>query len=239
MKTEWPNVCCKHDEFVGNKRSQSAFAGWPTVTTVLAVLLLLTISSVQAEVRTYLQVSTALLPKQDHKRDFKLNIFLREESRYRESGLVLNKLFIGVRPTFRPWLLSQFYYANKDMDYTQHQNKHMLVGDIILSSWLGLFTLKDRSGNEWHITDRFYRYRNYFEVAWRTPIRQLTVWTAEEWRYDSDQSRVNVNDIRLGIGLHLRKELNTRIFIDLESNRRSVSNWQQKPFLGLEISSAL
>ncbi len=207
------------------------------VTTMM--IMLSTATQGNAEVRSYLQVSTSLLAKQDHKSDFKLSIFVREENRYRESGLVLNKLFIGVRPTMFPWLSSQFYYANKNLNYTRHQNKHMVVGDIILSTRLGPFTVKDRNGNEWHITDRFYRYRNYFEMAWKTPIRQLTVWTAEEWRYDSDQSRVNVKDVRLGIDLHLQKDLNTRVFFDLESNRRNANNWQQTPFLGLEISSAL
>lgn len=203
--------------------------------TIAVVILLSFTTIVHAEVRTYLQASTGVLTKSAHK----LDLFVKEENRYRESGLVLNKLFIGVKPTILPWLSSQLYYANKDLDYTRHQNKHMLVGDIILSTRMGPFAVKDRSGNEWHITDHFYRYRNYFEMGWRTPVRWLSLWSSEELRFDSDQSRVNMNDVRLGISLRWQKGLNSRIFFDLDSNRRNTDEWHQKPFLGIEMTTAL
>lgn len=125
------------------------------------------------------------------------------------------------------------------MNYGRHLNKHMLVGNIILSTRFEPFAIKNRSGNEWHITDRFYRYRNYSEFDWRTSAKILTLWTAEEWRFDSDQSRVNMNDIRLGVALSLRKRLNSRIFFDLESNRRNSNVWHDKPFLGMEVKAII
>ena len=192
--------------------------------------------SVRAEVRTYSQVNTHLF---NISRTSSISIFLKQESRFRESGLVLNKVSVGLKPKILPWLSSQLYYANKDMDYTHHLNKHMLVGDITMSTRFGAFVIKDRSGNEWHITDRFYRYRNYFEVAWRSPVRQLILYSSEEWRYDSDQTRINMNDVRLGMTIDLQKGCNARLFFDFESNRRNTDSWLEKPFLGMELTAAL
>jgi len=209
-------------------------------TVMVAILLAFSlVSSGQAEVRSYLQLDTRLLPASKLKQALKLDVFVKEESRYRREGLVLNKLSLGFRPTFNPWLKAQVYYAHKDMDYTRRLTKHMLVGDVILSARSGTFSLKDRSGNEWHITDRFYRYRNYLELALKTPIHRFTVWTAEEWRFDSDQSRVNMNDVRLGLSMHLPGNLNSKIFYDFESNRRHCEHWQDNSFMGLALTASL
>ena len=193
-------------------------------------------TTARAEVRMYTLVRTRLL---DLSHTSTIDIFLKQENRFRESGLVLNKVFVGLKPKIRPWLSVQIYYANKDLNYTRHLNKHMVVGDIILSTRLGSFAIKNRNGNEWHITDHFYRYRNYSAFAWSTPVGWLTLWTAEEWRFDSDQSRVNMNDIRLGIALGLRKRLNSKIFFDLESKRRNSVSWRENPFLGMELMATL
>ena len=113
-------LICKHHFFLPS---------WVALLSVYFVLAVIA-SPALAEVRSYLQVSSTLLSKSDQNRGFKLDMFIKQENRFRESGLVLNKVFIGMKPKILPWLSGKIYYANKDLNYTRHLNKHIFAGSL-------------------------------------------------------------------------------------------------------------
>ncbi len=165
-----------------------------------------------------------------------LGPFLKNESRFREQGLVLEKVSVGMKAQFVPWLSVQAYYAHKDVWSTGHAQKHMAVGDVIVAVSPGAFRLADRSGNEWHATDGFYRYRNDFEVLWRTPAHWLAVWGSEELRVDSDQERVTQNDVALGLQVAPTRGMSIRPFYDIEHLRRGKPRWVRRWYVGLSVA---
>jgi hypothetical protein len=165
---------------------------------VLTTVLLAAKSADAQEVRTYLQVDVGVYHLDEAPISLKLAPFVKVEDRFRDQGLVLNKTFVGMKLRILSWLSTQFYYAHKDLLYSAHQQKHMTVGDLILTYDDKQIRLSDRIGNEWHVTDRFYRLRNYTELLYKTPLKWLGLWAAEEFRFDSDQERINMNDVRAG-----------------------------------------
>jgi hypothetical protein len=207
------------------------FAAAVCVTTWLAS------PTARAETRTYLDLDVAIAPSVPNAPPPQLRLFGREENRFRNQGLVLNKAFAGARLSAFPWLQLAPYYAKKDMFYGKHVSKHMAVMDLLLTAKLGRLRGKYRLGNEWHVTDSFYRLRNYAELAYVMPLPWLSAWTAEEFRIDSDQQRVNVNDVRLGLGVRAKKRLQIRPFVDVESSRRGKPSWEHLTFVGIAFAA--
>lgn len=160
---------------------------------------------------------------------------LRTEQRFRENGVVLNKVFTGLRFDVSPALKIQAYYAHKDLYYSDHQEIHMLVFDLILQYRLKSLTFKERNGNEWHSPSGFYRYRQYFELLHNVGVLRSAIWLSEEFRVDSDQRRVNQNDIRLGINFKLKDPLKIRLYYNLESKRRLKITWEANHIFGIMI----
>ncbi|RME26718.1 MAG: hypothetical protein D6800_06045, partial [Candidatus Zixiibacteriota bacterium] len=147
-------------------------------TTAVAVLLfILGALPAAAEVRTYLQAQTGLTA---HTSKVRVDGFFKEETRFREQGIVLHKTYLGLQPHVTGWLTVRVYYANKDLNYTRHLNKHLLAVDFIVRRRWDKLTLTNRFGNEWHVSDKFYRYRNYTEGAYALPIPRQSVWVSEE-----------------------------------------------------------
>ncbi len=204
---------------------------------VIVALITICFTNSSAETRIYSQI---LLKTSGTTSDTKptFSLFLRQENRFRKSGLVLNKVFIGGVYGFSKIFSFRGYYAFKDLLYKGHFTKNMLVGDIIAKYRWGRYSFLDKNGNEWHITDKFYRYRNYFQISCLTPLNRLKLWTADEIRFDSDQKRINMNDVRLGLCFTIRKNLTFSPFFDLESKRRNKQQWEDTPFLGLFVSSS-
>jgi hypothetical protein len=196
-------------------------------------------SAARAETRTYLDVNLGVHPRTSEYQAPQLRIFAREENRFRSQGLVLNKAFIGPQVLATPWLQFDLYYAKKDMFYAAHKSKHMATFDMLLKAKLGPLRGKDRMGSEWHVTDQFYRFRNYTELGYVTPIKWLSLWTAEEFRYDADAQRINVNDNRFGLGLQATSTLRLRPFVDIENTRRGKPSWHRLMFLGFFVGASI
>ena len=189
----------------------------------------------QAETRIYNAVTVDLAHANRSLPIRSVALFAKQESRFRREGLVLTKSFLGTQVTSAPWLASRLYYANKDQAGDPHRNRHLLSAEILLRAHLGRIALLDRSGNEWHISDRFYRYRNYLELAGPFLWGRLSPWASEEWRFDSDQGRINLNDNRIGLTARIKPAVKLRVFGDLEQKRRGKPGWQRTIFLGLAL----
>ncbi len=154
-----------------------------------------------------------------------LRPMVRTEQRFRAQGLVLLKIFAGVRSDVLPWLTLQAYYAHKDKLLPEHQQVHMAVLDIVPHIKLGPVRISDINGSEWHSVPGFYRYRNNLEVALSPGLTWLRLFVADEIRVDSDQARMNMNDLKVGMDLILGSQLTLRAHYDLESKRRSRDSW--------------
>ena len=226
---------------------------------LVAAGVLLAAPAARAETRTYLSLHARLLPakskitdsdkkknghwvgthvwanEKSHPARPDLSLFLKEENRFRDQGLVLNKAFAGFQSHATSWLGFNLYYAKKDMFYTKPLSKHLGSADVFAKAKLGPFWGYTRVGNEWHMTDKFYRLRDYFEVGWVTPAPWLTVWAAEEFRYDADVGRLNMNDNRFGLGFKVRKMLKVRPFVDIENKRRGKPTWHELTFVGVSV----
>lgn len=160
---------------------------------------------------------------------------LRTEQRFRGQGLVLLKAFVGARAQVLPWLKLQAYYAHKDQLGEEHVQVHMLTLDVILVAHAGPLTLQDRSGNEWHSRPGFYRYRNALLLRLDPGWPWLRPFVSEEVRFDSDQRRMNVNDVLIGADLVASKEATLQLYYDLESKRRSSDTWTATHVAGLMV----
>ena len=180
-------------------------------------------------VKTYLdaQLGWALAPQAAPQ--VKLAPFVREESRFREAGLVFVKTFAGARVTVLPWLHAATYYAHKDLQYTDHKQAHMAVLDVFVQPKIGPFVLWDKNGFEVHITDGFFRYRNALELRWASPLGWLVPFVRGELRVDSDAARVNMLDAWAGAVLRLshrdRANPSLRLFYGYETKRRGKPTW--------------
>lgn len=217
---------------------------WPIA--ALALLLWLSASPAYAtgEGRFYFDLDYLAIHGHGPTFHMSLRPMFRSEQRFRESGLVLLKTSAGLRFGALPWLSLQTYYAHKDLFYQDHRQAHMAVVDVILHGHLGPLRLMDRNGNEWHVTDGFYRYRNYFETLWeigrwRPGGWNVGLWTSEEFRIDADVGRVNLNDIRVGLQFAPHQGYRLRLFYDLEAKRRGTPDWALTHFVGLVFAVRL
>ena len=180
------------------------------------------------EFRLKLDADYALLSSSAH-RHLNLRPMFRLEQRFRTKGLVLEKVFAGLRSDLLPWLAAQTYYAHKDSMYAEHEVWHMLVFDLIFHVKIGPAKISDRNGNEIHARPGFgyyfYRYRNNLDLHLDPGLSWLRLWVADEVRFDSDQRRLNMNDAKVGIELLVDRRLHLRAYYDLESKRRSKPHW--------------
>jgi len=227
----------KEVKVVRKSKNRLGVLGGAAIIPLVAAILLTGIPEQSgAEVRTYLDISKKIASTGAWGFGKKLDLFFRQENRFRESRTVFTKDFFGVREQMLSWLSTQIYYAHKELNYTRRLSKHMLVAELILQMRIGYFRIKNRNGFEWHISDGFDRYRNYSEITCFTPVKGLSLWVAEEFRFDSDQKRINVNDVRIGLRAKLMRSLSLQLFWDVEEKRRGRPSWQRNPFLGFSLS---
>jgi len=189
------------------------------------------------EMRLYFDAEHAVIEAREG-HPLTLAPFVRTEERFGDQGLDLLKVFGGIRITALYWLAFQCYYAHKDFFNPGHRQANMAVGDIIFTYEKGPFRLKNRNGNEWHITDGFYRYRGYVEARYTTPAKWLRLWAAEEIRFDSDQARINENDVRAGLEFGNERVV-ARLFYFWEANRRERTHWNDTNIVGVSIALKL
>jgi hypothetical protein len=192
----------------------------------------------EEEARLYLDIENTVM-KSDS--GLVLKPFIREENRFRGSGLVYQQWNAGLRIGILPWLSSQVYYTPRDLMYpgTPNQQKQVVGGDIIFLHRIGAFRLLDRVANEWHITDQFYRYRNLLQIAYPVKIKWLTPYIFDEFRGDSDQGRINMNEFGGGFRFEPSPSLTLQLFYDVEGNRRSLPDWQYVRYVGLTVAAHL
>jgi hypothetical protein len=216
--------------------------------TIILALAAITAFSVEAfaeplEARTYLDIGASWSVAPDRAPALRLGPFVREESRFREAGLVFVKAFAGARMTFLPWLRAAAYYAHKDFPGSDRQQAHLAVLDVFVDFHVGPLVMFDKNGFEGHITDDFFRYRNAFESRWTSPLGWLAPFARGELRVDSDAERVNVLDAWAGLLFRLPNRapspLSLRLFYGYETNRRGRSEWAGVHLFGLELDARI
>lgn len=200
-------------------------------------------SAAPVEARSYLDISAnwSLAPESAPK--LRLGPFVREESRFRGDGLTYIKASAGARMTFLPWLRAAAYYVHKDFPSSGRQQAHMAVLDVFLDYHLGSLVMFDKSGFEVHVTDAFFRYRNAFELRWKSPLAWISPFARGELRVDSDALRVNMLDGWTGLLLKLpdreHSPLSLRMFYGYEANRRGKADWGGVHLLGLALAAKI
>jgi len=210
---------------------------WQVVLALLFVAGTVVPSPAQAdtgEARLYLDLDGNVLP--DARAPLTLRPMLRTEQRFRRGGLRLLKISAGLRMDVRPWLLLQSYYAHIDKVSTNARDLHMAVFDVVLHhsfAWLGTLF---RVGNEWHITDEFYRLRALVVLHFDLGVPWLQPWVSDEIRFDSDQTRINMQESIVGLDFRISSTLKTKLFYDLELTHRSRPGWQRSHVVGLVLA---
>ena len=175
------------------------------------------------EFRLKLDVDDKIFKSKDS--PFDLRPMLRTEQRFRQQGMVLLKVFAGLRSDVASWLRLQAYYAHKDMFYADRKEIHLAVMDFVFHFKFGPVCVSDKNGNEWH-SDGFYRYRNDLHLSISPGVTWLRLWLGDEIRVDSDQARLNMNDAKAGLDLRLGKTVIWSVYYDLESKHRSKPGWE-------------
>ncbi len=155
---------------------------------------------------------------------------IKTEQRFRDQGLVLEKVFAGARINTLRWLTVSIYYARLDKFYRAHQGWHLAVMDITPHVRLGPFKVSDKNGNELHYASggstAYYRYRNDLKLFWTPPgLKWLKIWAGDEVRFDSDERRMTMNDFTAGLVFRLNPRLTMKVYYDRESKRRGKDYW--------------
>lgn len=187
------------------------------------------------EFRNYISFDYKLF---DINSGFKIKPFVKLENRFRDLGSVLAKFSTGLKMGFTNWFNINIYYSNKGLYYSEYLQKNLLNVDLVFLIHLGNIGFKSRHGNEWHINDRYYRYRNYSEIYVKTD-NKFGVFVSEEFRADSDEKRVNQNDLRFGSSVKINKSLKFTVFLGWESKRRHSQIWHDVYYLGFSTETHL
>jgi len=209
------------------------------LTAFAALFLMLVVApsamAVTQDFRTYI---TGFVKLTDFNAKMPLSIFGKNENRFRSQGLVYDKEFIGIQQQFLPWFIFRTYWVHKDLWYTKHADKQMYVAEFIFKHRRGYFGCMYRNGNEWHITDGFYRNREKFEFHGYLPepAKWLYFWVSEEFRIDSDEGRINMNDVWLGLGFKPRKGIDIRAFWGNEMKHRKTPGWVRTDLVGVSMT---
>ena len=206
---------------------------------VISIAIMLLNGAVQAEVgesRGYLDVQYSVLKLDSESFHLDLKPFIRVENRFRNSGLVYQQWNTGVRFRVFSWASVAAYYTPRELFGTSNTFKNTVGADLVFHPTLGQFRLTDRLANEWHITDKYYRFRNLSEVLYQTPVSWLSLFAYDEFRADGDQGRINMNNLGGGLQIDPKTTLTVRLFFDNEGNRRKLDKWQHLLFAGLSCA---
>lgn len=207
----------------------------------LLVFVLSLLSSARAlageELRLYGDIDANVL--RAYSKTYTLRPMLRSEQRFNNAGLTQLKIFAGARADYKPWLTLEAQYAHLDKYYGPHSVEHMLVFNIIPHFKFGPVVVSDRNGNEWHSAPGYYRYRNELRLTIDPSIEWLRPFVADEIRFDSDEGRLVMNDLRLGLTYKIGKQVKVCTFYDLEAKRRGKPDWVLTNVYGLLLTVRL
>lgn len=198
----------------------------------------------QKEVRLYVDLDGVVYHHFSGPLFLRIRPFGRSEQRFRSDGLAYLKSFAGLRLDVLKWLGFQIYYAHKDMRYTGKPRKqaHMAVLDGLFKLKLGALRLADRNGFEYHVTDKFFRYRQMLQALVMLPwkgVRWLGFFANGELRVDSDQARVNMLDLRAGLQFRVGHHFFVKPFYYLEAKRRHADHWAKTHILGVFLAARI
>jgi len=143
----------------------------------------------------------------------KMYFNLREETRYKNSKNYYRKTFTGLtRDLNRNWCIG-FYYAFIQIKIGEWKDKNMVWPDIIYQRKYKFIILKDRSRIEWHITNKFWIYRNQFKIE--LPItKKVIIWVGDEIRYFFEEDKIGENEAIVGMVMKLNNTFSLNIFYD-------------------------
>ena len=216
-----------------------------TVTMLITWLFVLSsgspVRASEKEFRSYIDIEYTTFRSDGNIWQLALKPYLRVEDRFRAGNLVYQQWNIGLKLRLLSWMSVQEYYTPREQMYSgkPRVNKDVAGSDILLGWSFGPLRMSNRQANEWHLTDRFYRYRNLTDVTYKTPVKWVSLDVFDEIRFDSDQLRTNQNDLGGGLQIDLAKSLTLRVFYDLEASRRQLPNWQYVEYLGLLVGTHL
>ncbi len=203
---------------------------------ILGLLMLMETSAMaaQTDLRTYLTGSVTMVRFAPH---YPLSVFAKNENRFRTKGLIFDKEMVGLGQGVTSWFKMNLYFAHKDLWKQSRIDKKMGVLELFVKHRFAYFAFSYRNGNEWHITDRFYRNREKIELRGilPRPVAWLSFWLSEEFRIDSDQGRINMNDLWVGLRFTPKKGLDLKVFWGMENNRRKASVWSRTDIVGLGL----
>ncbi|MHB9030957.1 MAG: porin family protein [Candidatus Latescibacterota bacterium] len=172
---------------------------------------------------------------------FALQPFVREYSRFVKGKYVYQQWNIGVRMGHASWLSTQVYYSPRDRMYpgSPRTHKHLTGFDILFTPAFGKFELLDREANEWHITDRYYRFRNLMQIMYVPRDRRLSPYVYNEFRADSDQKRINVYGTGFGFRIDPASFVTLRLYYHREGDRRNRPDWKYSRYLAFSLTMHL
>lgn len=157
-----------------------------------------------------------------------IGLYVKDEERFKHGDRVYAKQVYGLPMKIINGLSVMVFYANKYLMENEKHKKSIYGFDVNIKAVTKLFFLKDRIRTEHHGTDSFNRYRNAVEAGVKIPnFTKVSLFTGYELRYDSDQERINVNDILCGIQIKPYRYLNLRLYYDDEFKRRNKSYWER------------
>jgi len=191
------------------------------------------------EARVYLDVEHMLPHRAAGSLHLTLRPFISVESRFRNSGLVYEQWNAGLRFGLLSWLSGAAYYTPREALSSAKPDafKNVAGADVVFQPSFGSFRFINREANEWHVTDRYYRYRNLSEIVYTTPIRRMSLYLYDEFRVDSDEKRVNMNNVEGGIKADVTPSLTLVASYGIEANRRRLPRWEYVQFVGLKCAA--
>lgn len=207
---------------------------------LFAVVLLNIAAMAQAgtvEARGYMSINCVAVSKTAADAGINLNAFLKLENRFRDTGLVYTQWNAGLNVDILEWLNVSVYYTPREQSYPGKPNvfKNVYGVDLNLSYSLGAIKLYNREANEWQATDNFYRYRNLTGIALKTDGYWPAPYVSEEFRADSDQQRINMNNFEVGLNIKGMGATNFKVLYDIETNRRLLREWQYTQYTGFAM----
>jgi len=211
------------------------------VSTTLPVILLflLIISTTESIAASETRTNISLNFTPFHIGSAGYGVFIKNEERFRRGQLVYAKQIYGITVKMKRLFSFMPFYAHKHLHYSEAATKELSGLDINLGlKSSGLF-LKNRVRGEYHITDDFYRIRNAIEAGYTPVPPVLSLFSRYEFRFDTDQERINLNDMSGGLIIKPAAQLPIRLYYNREMKRRNRNSWDNTDSICFSVSVVL
>jgi len=166
-------------------------------------------------------------------------IYIKDEERFQNEKLVYAKQVYGISVKTGDVFSFMPFVAHKHLHYSRQETKKLAGMDINLGAHSSNFFIKDRIRSEYHVTDKFYRFRNATEIGYSMLTEHLSFFGRYEFRFDRDQQRINMNDIAGGIIIKPVKSLSVRLYYNRELKRRNTDSWKKTDALCFGVGAVL